>query len=272
MANKNSNKAKSEAEARLRNYEAKTAQREAKAQKRKADNRLATFVGAGAIVFALVATLSHSAVFPDAVPTQTPTEIASSTNVPTAPSSATASPTPHNAQIVPKPSEAAARTWTGSMKVGSTKVSFNLDGVKAPQATANFVSLVKKGFYEGLSCHRLTTAGIYVLQCGDPKGDGSGGPGYTFGPIENAPAGDLYKTGYLAMARQSGNANSMGSQFFIVYADSTIPSDIAGGYTVLGTITKGIDGIQAIAAKGVAGGANDGAPAEPVNLTAVKVQ
>jgi len=272
VATKNSNKAKSEAEARLRNYEAKTAQREAKAQKRKADNRLATYVGAGAIVFALVATLSHSAVFPDATATPSATATASASAGASASATPSASPTHNNAPNVPKPSEAASRIWNGSMKVGSANVSFKLDGAKAPQATANFVSLIKKSFYEGLTCHRLTTAGIFVLQCGDPKGDGTGGPSYSFGPIENAPAGDLYKTGYLAMARQSGNANSMGSQFFIVYADSTIPSDSAGGYTVFGTITKGIDGIQAIAAKGVVGGASDGAPAEPVKLTAVKVQ
>ena len=270
MATKNSNKAKSEAQARLRNYESKVAQRESKALQRKADNRLAAIVSAGAVVVALIATLGHSAVFPEPVATANPY------SSPTATSTTQASPAPTATQTngprVPKAAGAQSRLWNGSMQVAGSPVDFTLDGVKAPQATANFVSLIKKGFYEGLTCHRLTTAGIFVLQCGDPRGDGTGGPNYLFGPVENAPKDNVYKTGYLAMARQGGNAFSMGSQFFIVYADSTIPADAAGGYTVFGKITSGIDSIKAIAAKGVQGGASDGKPAETVKLSAVKVK
>ncbi|MFM5905814.1 MAG: peptidylprolyl isomerase [Micrococcales bacterium] len=270
MATKNSNKAKSEAQARLRNYESKVAQRESKALRRKADNRVALFVSAGAVVFALAASLGHAAVFPEPVATATP----SATPTASVQASGTPSPTatPVNNPRVPKPEAAESRLWKGNMDVAGSPVAFELDGVKAPQATSNFVSLAKKGFYEGLTCHRLTTAGIFVLQCGDPRGDGTGGPNYLFGPVENAPSDNVYKTGYLAMARQSGNAYSMGSQFFIVYADSTIPSDAAGGYTVFGKITSGIDAIKAIAAKGVQGGSADGKPAETVKLSGITVK
>jgi peptidyl-prolyl cis-trans isomerase B (cyclophilin B) len=112
--------------------------------------------------------------------------------------------------------------------------------------------LAKSGFFDGTKCHRLVTSGIYVLQCGDPTGTGTGGPGFEYGPVENAPKGDLYPAGTVAMARQSGKGNSMGSQFFLVYRDSTIPSDAAGGYTVLGKMTKGLDVVKKVAAGGAA--------------------
>jgi peptidyl-prolyl cis-trans isomerase B (cyclophilin B) len=151
-------------------------------------------------------------------------------------------------------------------------LSLELDGANAPQATANFISLAQAGYFEDISCHRLVTQGIYVLQCGDPSGDGTGGPGYNFGPIENAPANDLYTQGTLAMARRGGDGSSMGSQFFIVYQDSTIPSDEAGGYTVFGKVTSGLDAVQAIAAAGTADGSTDGKPAAEVKLSNVSVE
>jgi peptidyl-prolyl cis-trans isomerase B (cyclophilin B) len=159
------------------------------------------------------------------------------------------------------------------MKLNGSDLGLSLDGKAAPQAVANFITLAKKGFYNNVTCHRLTTAGIYVLQCGDPKGDGTGGPGYSFGPIENAPAGDLYKTGYLAMARQGGNGSSMGSQFFIVFKDSPIPSDAAGGYTVFGKITSGLNVVTAIAAKGSdnSNGQGDGHPKVATTIGSIKL-
>jgi peptidyl-prolyl cis-trans isomerase B (cyclophilin B) len=173
---------------------------------------------------------------------------------------------------VPSIDLAQNRTWQGKLTLVDQPIEFELDGVNAPQAVANFVSLAKDGFFEGVSCHRLTTAGIFVLQCGDPQGDGTGGPGYNWGPIENAPEGDLYKEGYLAMARRGGDANSMGSQFFIVYQDSQIPSDAAGGYTVFGKLTSGIEVVKAIASAGTANGGTDGAPLQPVLLSGISVE
>ncbi|MGF1646951.1 MAG: peptidylprolyl isomerase [Kineosporiaceae bacterium] len=145
-----------------------------------------------------------------------------------------------------------------------------LDGAAAPLAVGNLVGLAQAGFYDGTPCHRLTTEGIFVLQCGDPTATGTGGPGYTFGPVENAPADDVYPAGTLAMARVGGDAQSMGSQFFVVYQDSTIPADAAGGYTVLGTLTSGLDVVQRIASAGTA--ADGVAPAQSVGIRSLTVQ
>jgi peptidyl-prolyl cis-trans isomerase B (cyclophilin B) len=155
------------------------------------------------------------------------------------------------------------------MMVNDAKLAIELFGDKAPQATANFIDLAKKGFFMDVSCHRLTTEGIYVLQCGDPTGTGTGGPGYTFGPIENAPTAAasgtaIYATGVLAMAN-SGSAYSNGSQFFIVYGDTTLMPD----YTVFGRVTSGLDGMKPIIDAGVAAGSanmGDGKPAIETKL------
>ena len=165
------------------------------------------------------------------------------------------------------------RMWSGSMDVAGVPITFELNGEAAPQAVASTVSLIGSGFYEGISCHRLTTEGIYVLQCGDPAGNGSGGPGYSYGPVENAPADNVYPAGTIAMARQGGNGNSMGSQFFIVYEESTIPSDAAGGYTVIGQITSGLpELITQVISQGTSNGSTDGTPKIPVTLKSVTVK
>jgi len=173
---------------------------------------------------------------------------------------------------VPDPALAENRTWTATMSTSQGTIELELFGAEAPQAVASFVYLARQGFFNDTPCHRLTTAGIFVLQCGDPTGLGTGGPGYNFGPIENAPADNMYLTGTLAMARRGGDGFSMGSQFFLVYEDSMIPADGAGGYTVFGRITSGLDILQAVADAGVAGGAGDGHPALPVTIEGVDVQ
>src|SRR5699024_3762201 len=96
-----------------------------------------------------------------------------------------------------------------------------------------------------------------LLQCGDPTATGTGGPGYTFGPIENAPSDDQYAAGTVAMARQANDADSMGSQFFLVFSDTTLPSDSAGGYTVFGHITSGLQILKEIGQTGTADGSRD---------------
>ncbi|MFM5952591.1 MAG: peptidylprolyl isomerase, partial [Micrococcales bacterium] len=186
--------------------------------------------------------------------------------------SSSVQPSPSSTGKAPDASIAEGREWAGAMTINETKMNFIIDGKNAPKAAANFISLVKSGFYEGTTCHRLTTAGIYVLQCGDPDATGTGGPGYEFGPIENAPADSNYGAGVLAMARRGGDANSQGSQFFIVYSNSMIPSDSAGGYTVFGRLTDGLQGVLNVAAKGVAGGTSDGKPVSPAVLSSLSVK
>ncbi len=183
------------------------------------------------------------------------------------PSSSTA---PAETGTVPDPSLAQARTWTGDISLTQGDIGIQLDGAAAPQAVANFVTLAGQGFFDKTKCHRLTTDGIYVLQCGDPTGTGTGGPGYSWGPIENAPADGVYPAGTIAMARQSGDGSSMGSQFFIVYKDSPIPADAAGGYTVFGQVTSGLDVVKAIADAGTTEGSE--APVSDVIIEGVNIQ
>jgi peptidyl-prolyl cis-trans isomerase B (cyclophilin B) len=164
-------------------------------------------------------------------------------------------------------------TWTATVKTNCGDITLELDGAQAPQTVSSFIYLAQKGYYDDSPCHRLTTSGIYVLQCGDPTGGGSGGPGYTYG-IENAPADGDYPTGSLAMARTS-DPNSNGSQFFIVYQNTQLPTD-GGGYSIFGKVTGGLDLLRTIAAAGVAKddpeGDGDGAPAQPVSILSISVQ
>ena len=130
---------------------------------------------------------------------------------------------------------------------------------EAPATVASMAFLTEEGYFDLTACHRLTTEGIFVLQCGDPAGNGTGGPGYSI-PDENLPAeGEAnYPAGTVAMA--NAGPGTGGSQFFIVYEDTTLPS----GYTIWGTVAKGLDVVQGIAAAGVEGGGTDGPPAQRV--------
>lgn len=175
-----------------------------------------------------------------------------------------------NGGEVPDASLAEDRTWTGSITLNSGEVGIELDGEAAPQAVANFVTLAQEGYFDDTDCHRLTTSGLFVLQCGDPTATGTGTPGYSFGPVENAPADGIYPAGTIAMARSS-EQDSQGSQFFIVYEDTELPTD-GGGYTVFGQVTSGLDVIQAIADAGVVDGATDGQPANRVIIEGVETQ
>ena len=172
----------------------------------------------------------------------------------------------------PPKADAAGKTFTVTLKTSCGDIGLTLDGTKAPQAVASSVFLAKNGFYDNTPCHRLTTAGIFVLQCGDPTGTGSGGPGYSYGPVENAPSNNVYPAGTVAMARQSGDGSSMGSQFFLVYQESSIPSDGAGGYTVLGKITSGLDALKKVTEGGVKNGGGDGEPARAVSIVSSVVK
>ena len=139
-----------------------------------------------------------------------------------------------------------AATYTATLTTNCGPIGIALD-TAAPETVNSFRFLAGEKFFDGTSCHRLTTEGIYVLQCGDPTGSGGGGPGYGFG-IENAPADGVYPAGTVAMARTE-DPNSNGSQFFLVYQDSTLPVE-GGGYSIFGTITQGLDVVQKVANAG----------------------
>lgn len=170
---------------------------------------------------------------------------------------------------VPDKATAAGKTFTATVKTTCGDIEFELYGDKAPQTVASFISLAKEGYWAPSPCHRVTSEGIYVLQCGDPTGSGSGGPGYTFG-IENAPKDGVYPTGSLAMARTQ-DPNSNGGQFFITYQESKLPTD-GGGYTIFGKVTKGLDIVTKIAANKATGeNPADGTPVSPISILSVNV-
>lgn len=206
-----------------------------------------------------------------AAPDPTPTETAEPTPTmenPCPVTDVTPNMEPAQFDAVPDPATAAGVT-KGTIKTSCGDIEVDLYAEQAPQAVASFAHLAKENFWANTLCHRLVTSGIFVLQCGDPTATGVGGPGYNFGPVENAPEDDIYEPGVLAMARQGHNGDSMGSQFFIVYEQSEIPSDTAGGYTVFGKVTSGLDIVEKIAQGGV--GPDATAPAWPIALTEVTI-
>jgi peptidyl-prolyl cis-trans isomerase B (cyclophilin B) len=146
---------------------------------------------------------------------------------------------------------------TSAGDIGAT-----LDAAAAPCTVNSFLSLSDQGYYDDTPCHRLTTAGIYVLQCGDPSGSGAGGPGYSFPDELNGD--EQYAGGTLAMANAGPDTN--GSQFFMVYKDTQLPPS----YTVFGSIDDaGLKVLGAVAKKGTANGAPDGPPKEKVQIESV---
>jgi peptidyl-prolyl cis-trans isomerase B (cyclophilin B) len=164
-----------------------------------------------------------------------------------------------------------------SMATNQGNIGLQLDNAKSPCTVNSFASLAQQGFFNDTVCHRLTTSrGLAVLQCGDPTGQGTGGPGYQFEneyPTNQYQPDDpklqepvLYPRGTLAMANAGPGTN--GSQFFLVYKDSQLPPN----YTVFGTIDQtGLATLDKIAAAGVAGGGEDGKPATEVKITLVRL-
>jgi peptidyl-prolyl cis-trans isomerase B (cyclophilin B) len=126
----------------------------------------------------------------------------------------------------------------------------------------SFAHLARNHYYDGTPCFRLTTAGIFVLQCGDPSGTGSGGPGYSYDDEELD--GTTYPAGTVAMANAGPGSN--GSQFFVVYEDTRLDPS----YTVFGHVTAGLDVVTGIAASGSTP-AGDGRPNAPVEVRSVAV-
>ncbi|OLT37292.1 peptidylprolyl isomerase [Actinomadura sp. CNU-125] len=157
-----------------------------------------------------------------------------------------------------------ARTGTvnATVKTNQGDVVLQLDGKNAPCTVNSFAFLAEKNFYDDSPCHRLTSGGLNVLQCGDPTGKGTGGPGYQYAD-ENLD-GAAYGKGTLAMANSGPDTN--GSQFFMVYGDSQLPPD----YTVFGKITTGMDVLEKIAEAG-SEPEGDGAPKKKVTIEDVTI-
>ncbi|TXS51412.1 peptidylprolyl isomerase [Streptomyces sp. t39] len=188
--------------------------------------------------------------------------------------SAENSPSPEPSQTeskAPEPEMAIDKKakYTFAIETNEGAISIAMDAAKTPHTVNSFKSLADKGYFDGTKCHRLTTQGIFVLQCGDPKGDGTGGPGYTI-PDENltslgkagADGSVTYRAGTVAMAN-TGQPGTGGSQFFLVYKDTKLPPS----YTPFGTLdAKSLKVVEAVGKAGVEGGATDGAPKKPVTI------
>lgn len=166
------------------------------------------------------------------------------------------------AKKVDVPDSSASRTGTVdatlTTSVGDLELALDADG--APCTVNSFVSLAEQGYFDGTTCHRLVTEGIHVLQCGDPTGTGTGGPGYSYADELNGD--ETYPAGTLAMANAGADTN--GSQFFIVYEDTELPPS----YTVFGTVSDAT--VEKVAEVAAAGNADDGvAPATAVDIEKV---
>lgn len=171
--------------------------------------------------------------------------------------------------VRPPPAQAAATgAVTGELTTSVGLIGYTLDRAQAPCTVASLVSLASQSFFDDVPCSKLTTATTFLLQCGDPTGTGTGGPGYTVPdelPTTVVAGGTSYPRGTMAMAN-AGTPDSGGSQFFLVYQDSLLPPT----YTVFGTLTEsGLSTLDAIAAKGTADGSTDGPPATPVTILAL---
>jgi peptidyl-prolyl cis-trans isomerase B (cyclophilin B) len=148
--------------------------------------------------------------------------------------------------------------------LGDLKATFDAD--RTPCTVNSLLSLASQGYFEDVACHRMTTSGIFVLQCGDPTQSGAGGPGYSF--ADELDGTETYEAGTLAMANAGPGTN--GSQFFIVYKDSQLPPS----YTVFGHVDDAaVTTIKKVAKKGVddANGPGDGHPLQEVRLEAITV-
>ena len=246
-------------------------QRREEAQTRAKKRRLAVGAGAVVAVVAIAGTVwavggssddkkTDAAAPPAQSASASPTAAAKPVKGCTAP--AAGSPNGKQSKAEPAMTVDTKASYTMTLDTSCGKVTIALDAAKAPHTVNSFAYLSGEKYFDHTKCHRLTTEGIYVLQCGDPTGTGTGGPGYTI-PDENL-TGATYPAGTIAMAN-TGAAHTGGSQFFLVYKDTQLPPQ----YTPFGKITGGLDVLQNIADGGVQGGGGDGAPAANVILNSV---
>jgi peptidyl-prolyl cis-trans isomerase B (cyclophilin B) len=145
------------------------------------------------------------------------------------------------------------------------RFTIELDQKAAPATAASFVSLARKGFFDGTAFHRIVPG--FVIQGGDPTGSGQGGPGYT--TIDKPPADTVYERGMVAMAKTGAEpAGTAGSQFFVVTGQAP---DLAPEYATLGRVSKGLPVVERIGRLGDPASGGTGTPIEPVVIRKTKV-
>ncbi len=254
---------KQERDRARRRWEKQQATQVARADKRARNTRLAAIVATVAIVVALLGGLAVT-LKPDAA--AKPQLTAAGCEQPPQPLGTSAE------LELPDKATAKGATWTATLTTNCGDIVVDLDGAKAPQAVASFIQLARADYWLNSPCQRLGIgAGFKLLQCGDPTGTGEGSPGYGFG-VENAPKDGTYERGQLAMARTKDPKKGNGGQFFIINGDTNLPDP--EGYTVFGTVTKGLDIVDKVAAAGVQPGGESetiGAPVAPISILRVAV-
>jgi len=176
-------------------------------------------------------------------------------------------------------------TYTASINTNLGPIKIDLANSKATCTVNSFVHLASDNFWNNTQCHRMSNSdGLYMLQCGDPTAKaseklscssttlGTGGPGYEFAsenlPTAGSSGSVIYKAGTVAMANSGGATN--GSQFFLVFKDTTLGPD----YTPFGTITSGLDILQNVAKAGTSctfAGAGGGVPKDKVVIDSVSI-
>ncbi|MGQ0466507.1 MAG: peptidylprolyl isomerase [Sporichthyaceae bacterium] len=164
------------------------------------------------------------------------------------------------------PKTADGKTYYATVATNHGEIAMALNGKAAPCTVNSFVHLIRAKFYDRTPCHRMLNSSngkrtAAVLQCGDPSGTGTGGPGYSFAD-ENL-AGATYAKGVVAMANAGPNTN--GSQFFMMFKDSDFPPS----YTPFGTILRGVEVLEKIAAGGLFLGPS-GNPDAPLMRTEIE--
>jgi cyclophilin family peptidyl-prolyl cis-trans isomerase len=173
-------------------------------------------------------------------------------------------PSPKDEGDLPKPKERLkpGGTYTATVVTSCGEFEIALDAKRAPRTGGSFKYLADKGFYDGLTFHRIVAG--FVIQGGDPKGDGTGGPGYTV--VEKPPGGLAYTKGVVAMAKGGAEPpGASGSQWFVVTAeDAQLPPD----YALVGKVTSGQDVVDKI---GAVPTTPDEQPTDPVVIRSVKV-
>ena len=171
--------------------------------------------------------------------------------------------------VAPPPSTGVSTSGTISYVLSMTNgaVTITLDRAMAPCTVNSFISLAEQGYFDDTKCHRLADSGIFILQCGDPSGTGKGGPGYEF--ANETDGTETYTEGVVAMA--NGGPGSNGSQFFLVWADST-SLDKKRHFTIFGHMDKASrDVVASMAEEGQDGSNRDGTgrPNNPCEISSV---
>jgi len=228
-------------------------------------------IAVGGILFASrsTGTTSTPAATPSASASPTPSATPSTVAEPATHCTYAANPPAARPVTMPPATPDYKATYQATITTNRGPIVIDLLNSKATCTVNSFVHLAAAGFYSRTPCPRITTSqGLYILQCGDPTGKGSGGPGYEFAS-ENL-TGATYPAGTLAMAN-TGAPDSNGSQFFLVYRNSSLPPS----YTPFGKIVSGLNILQNVGKRGYGPPLNQaggGAPKESVEIESVTIK